>query len=94
LTIYGLSPLVQLNGGGRLIIDRLDLSGEKIDLQVGARELLHKAFYDLAKTPIVLAPGLYRASAGERQIIFKVDSSAKPGSAPIISRLLPLVPAN
>jgi hypothetical protein len=94
LTIYGLSPVVELNGGGRLVIEPLDSTSKKIELQLGPRELLRKAFYDLAKVPIMLAPGLYQASNWDRQIVFKVDPTAKSGQSPIISRLLPLVPAN
>jgi hypothetical protein len=93
LSIYGRSPVVEFNGG-HLVIERLDSASERIDLQVGTRELLRNDFYDLARVPIMLAPGLYQASNGEHQIVFKVDPAAIPGQPPIISRLLPLAPAN
>jgi hypothetical protein len=37
--------------------------------------------------------GLYRASIGAREIIFKIDPGAKPGRVPVISRLLRFQPA-
>jgi hypothetical protein len=94
VTIYGLSPTIELRGGGHLVIERLDLRGEKIELEVPATALTHAAFYDLSKAGKVLAPGgLYLASVREHQIVFKVDPRAKPGQAPVIGRLLRLVPA-
>jgi len=38
--------------------------------------------------------GTYRASIGSRQIIFKIDPSAKARGVPIISRLLRFQPAS
>jgi hypothetical protein len=94
VVIYGLSPTIELRGGGHLVIERLDLRGEKIELEVPAAALTHKAFYDLSKAGEVLAPGgLYLASVREQRIVFKVDPSAKPGQVPVIGRLLRLVPA-
>jgi hypothetical protein len=89
LTIYGLSPIIELKGGGALLIERLDQPGERYEVALAAPHLMRGAFYDLARNGTVLTPGgTYRASAGTRQMIFKVDASAKPGATPIVSRLL------
>lgn len=90
LTLYGLSPVVDLKGGGHLVIERLDRPGERIEVDIAAQQLFRGAFYDFAKADKALAPGgVYRASAGHgREIVFKVDPEARPGRAPIIGRLL------
>ena len=94
LTLYGLSPVVDIKGGGHLVIERLDRPGERIEVDVAAHQLFRGAFYDFAKSGKALEPGgIYRASVGSRQIVFKVDPYAKPGQAPIIGRLLRFQPA-
>lgn len=94
LTLYGLSPLVDMKGGGRLVIERLDQPGERIEVNVAQHPLVRGAFLDLAKEGTALtAGGVYRATAGSRQIVFKVDPFARPGAAPLVGRLLRLPPA-
>lgn len=94
LTLYGLSPVIDLKGGGKLVIERLDQPGEKHEVTIGGGQLLRGAFYDFAKADKALvAGGLYRASVDGRQIVFKVDPYARPGQAPIVSRLLRFAPA-
>jgi hypothetical protein len=89
LTLYGLSPLVDLKGGGALTIERLDQPGERIVLDLPAKRLVHGALYDLSKSgQVLVAGGVYRASARDRTITFKVDPYAKPGQAPLVGRLL------
>jgi hypothetical protein len=92
MTLYGLSPVLDVKGGGTVTIERLDQPGEKFTVQVAAQQLQRGAFHDLAKAGQALAPGgVYRASAGAgREIVFKVDPDAKPGQASIVSRLLRL----
>jgi hypothetical protein len=88
-TLYGLSPVVDLSGGGRLKIERIDQPGERIEIELPATQLMRGTFYDFAKAGKSLAPGgIYRASALERTITFRVDPDAKPGLAPIPGRLL------
>ena len=91
-TLYGLSPVIEVQGGGTVTIERVDQPGEKLTVQVAARQLQRGAFHDLAKADQALvAGGVYRASAGPgREIVFKIDPEAKPGQAPIVSRLLRL----
>jgi hypothetical protein len=94
-TLHGLSPLVEAKGGGTLVIERLDQAGERYVLSLGNQQLLRGSFYDFANSERVLAPGgIYRASLGARQIVFRVDPSAKPGPTPILGRLLRFEPAN
>jgi hypothetical protein len=88
VTLYGLSPLVEVKDGGTLIIERLDQQGEHREVPVGGK-LVHGAFYDFAKSDAPLtAGGTYRASLGKQEVVFKVDSQAKPGPTPIVGRLL------
>jgi len=92
-TVFGLSPLVEANSSGRLVIERLDQSGEKFEIDIAGPQFVRGAYFDLAKAGTVLsAGGIYRASFGETQAVFKVDQFAKPGAAPVIGRLLRLAP--
>ena len=94
LTLYGLSPVVDVKGGGHLVIERLDRPGERIEVNIGSQQLFRGAFYDFAKENKALAAGgLYRAAVGNRQIVFKVDPEARPGRTPVIGRLLRFAPA-
>jgi len=91
LTLYGLSPVVDVKGGGHLVIERLDHPGERLETEIAAHQLFRGSFYDFAKAGQALkAGGVYRASVGARQIVFKVDPEAQAGNAPIIGRLLRL----
>ena len=94
-TLYGLSPIVQVNGTGELLIERLDKQDEPpVKVTVGQDQLMKGAFFDCATKGISLVGGgVYRASWGTRHTVFKVDSSAKSGRSPIIGRLVKLVPA-
>lgn len=89
LTLYGLSPVVDVKGGGHLVIERLDRPGERLETEVAGHQLFRGSFYDFAKAGQALtAGGVYRASVGARQIVFKVDPEAQAGNGPIIGRLL------
>jgi hypothetical protein len=89
LTLYGLSPVVDIKGGGHLVIERLDRPGPRLEADVAAQQLFRGAFFDFAKTGKALEPGgVYRASVGSREIVFKIDPEAQAGNAPVIARLL------
>ena len=89
LTIYGLSPLVEINAGGSLIIERVDQPGERYEVPIGASSLVRGKFYDFARRGQTLVPeGIYIARLGGRQIVFKVDGRAKSGATPVAGRLL------
>ncbi len=89
LTIYGLSPVVEVGAGGPLIIERLDKPRERYEIPPSSTSLLRGRFYDFAKSGKSLAPdGIYVARLGAREIVFKVDPRAKPGEAPMVGRLV------
>jgi hypothetical protein len=91
VTLFGLSPMVELKNPGTLTIERLDRTGERYVFNVSKQQLVHGAFYDLAKSgkPLV-AGGTYRATAGSDTVVFRLDPGAKAGPGPILPRLLRL----
>lgn len=92
-TIYGRSPVIEVRGGGKLVIDRVDVPGEKLELTIEKSQLVHGAFYDFAKVKRSLtAGGTYRARIGAQQIVFQIDAGAKEGETPVASRLLRFQP--
>ncbi len=91
LIIYGLSPVLDIKGGGKVMIARLDQPGEPMAFDVPAQQLMRGSFFDLAKADRALAAGgTYRLTVGERNIVFKVDTEAKSGQASLLSRLIRL----
>jgi hypothetical protein len=95
LTLYGLSPVVDIKGGGHLVIERLDQPADKIDVTIADHQLFRGALFDFAKDNKELAAGgLYRASVGAHQVVFKIDPYARPGEAPLLSRLLRFMPTS
>ena len=93
--LYGLSPLIELGGGGGTVeISRLDKAGEHHVLKIGTPQSLRSAYYDFASEGKALsAGGVYQATlAGptKQSVTFKIDPSAKPGKGPIAGRLLRL----
>ena len=88
LTLYGASPLVEAKGRGKLTLRRLDVPGERQEINLGGTQLKGK-FFDFASENVALAPGgLYAATFKSSQIVFRVDPQAKPGATPIVGRLL------
>jgi hypothetical protein len=89
--IYGLSPVIELAKPGKLVIERIDLRGERIESAVTAKSLVKGKFYDLAAAGKSLMPGgTYAATLGSQKTVFKVDLTAKPGATPIVGRLVRL----
>ncbi len=90
-TLYGLSPVVESTSRGKLTVERLDVKGERYEVNLTTASVVRGKFYDLAKTGTALKPGgTYAASLGSRRIVFLVDSRAEAGSTPIIGRLVRL----
>ena len=88
LTLYGASPLVEAKGRGKLTLQRLDVPGERQEINLGGTQLKGR-FFDFASENVALAPGgLYTATFKSSQIVFRVDPQAKPGATPIVGRLL------
>jgi len=91
LTLYGLSPVFETGRGGKLVVERLDVTGERYDIDLGAASLVQRKFYDFAKTGTSLKPGgTYAASLGPKRTVFLIDRRAEPGPTPIIGRLVRL----
>lgn len=94
LKLYGRSPVVELKGGGTLIIERADVAGDRMELILAPAKAVHGAFYDLASENHSLKAGVvYRAKVGDQQIVFEVDAAAKEGATPVAGRLLRFQPA-
>ena len=92
--LHGRSPVVEIRGGGALLLERLDAAGESQTIELPPAKLLHGAFADLADAGVSLMPGgLYRARVGGQQIVFQVDRAAPAGKAPLAGRLLRFRPA-
>ena len=91
LTLYGLSPFFETSGRGKLVVERLDVKGERYDVNLAAASLLRRKFYDFAQNGISLKPGgTYAASLGSNRTVFVVDRQAEAGPTPIIGRLVRL----
>ncbi len=90
LTIYGTSPVVEAKGKGTLVVERLDIKGERQQIELTGSQAKGK-FYDFAGTNKALtAGGTYAATFGASKIVFHVDPQAKPGATPIVGRLIRL----
>jgi hypothetical protein len=88
LTLYGTSPLVQAKGRGTLVIERLDVIGERQQVDLDGKQLKGK-FFDFAGANRALTPGgVYAATFGSSRIVFRVDPRAEGGASPIVGRLL------
>jgi len=91
VTLYGLSPVVETTGRGKLVVERLDVAGERYDVNLTAASVVRGKFYDFAKTKTSLKPGgTYAASLGSQKTVFRVDPGAEPGPTPIVGRLVRL----
>lgn len=91
VVLYGLSPVIELARPGKLVIERIDLPGERIAATVGYKMLVKGRFYDLAAAGQSLKPGAtYAATRGSQRTVFRIDPHARPGATPIVGRLLRL----
>jgi hypothetical protein len=90
LIVYGTSPIVEANGKGTLVVERLDVKGERQQIELNGSQPKGK-FYDFASANKTLAPGgVYSATFGTSKIVFQVDANAKSGATPIVGRLIRL----
>ena len=90
-TLYGLSPVIETTGRGKLVVERLDVTGERYDVDLARAPMVRGKFYDFAKTGTALKPGgVYAASLGTRKVVFLVDAQAAPRPASVIGRLVRL----
>ena len=90
LTVYSTSPMVEAMGKGTLVIERLDVKGERQQIDLDGRQQKGK-FYDFAGANRTLTPGgIYSATFGASKMVFQVDANAKPGATPVVGRLIRL----
>ena len=89
--LYGQSPIVETSERGKLVVERLDVKGERYEVDLTTASLTRGKFYDLAKSHIALKPGgTYSMKLNSKCSVFVVDSGATPGAGPIIGRLVTL----
>lgn len=92
-TLYARTPVIQLprhlaSEDRMLSIVRTDRRGERHTLAIDDKAAA-AGFYDLAGAKVRLMRGAtYEASIGGRKLSFLVDTRAKSGATPIVSRLL------
>lgn len=92
-TIYGLSPVFEIGKPGRLVIERIDKPGEKLEIDVTSGQLVRDTFFDLAKSGKALAAGgRYRATHAGQQAAFKIDADATGAPPGVVARLVRFSP--
>jgi hypothetical protein len=90
LTIYGVSPVIEVTEQGTLVIERTDKPGERYEATLSKASLVKGRFHDLAAFNAQLKPGgVYEATLGSRKVLFKVDQLAQP-AGPLLGRLVRL----
>jgi hypothetical protein len=90
LTIYGLSPVIEVTEHGKLSIERIDKPGERYEATLSKGSLVRERFHDLAAVSTRLkAGGVYAVTLGSRRTVFKVDQLAAP-TGPLLGRLVRL----
>jgi hypothetical protein len=91
LVLHGQSPIIATSDRGRLVVERLDVRGERYEIDLTLAGMTRGKFYDFARTRIALKPGgKYSATLKSKQVVFVIDANADPGAGPIIGRLVPL----
>jgi hypothetical protein len=89
LVLHGQSPIVATSERGKLVVERLDVKGERYEVDLAKAQPSRGKFYDLAKSNIALKPGgAYSVTVNSKSTAFVVDSGAVPGAAPVIARLV------
>jgi hypothetical protein len=91
IVLHGMSPIIETNTFGTLVISRLDVKGERREIGLYPTTLARGRFLDLAKTPVAFTRGgTYVATLGPSTTYFRIDSQAKAGPTPVVGRLLRL----
>jgi hypothetical protein len=91
LVLHGQSPILATSERGKLVVERLDVKGERYDIDLAKAQPSRGKFYDLAKSKISLKPGgAYSMTVNSKTVAFVVDSGATPGAGPVIGRLVTL----
>ena len=88
VTVFSLTPMIDVAEPGKLVIERTDKPGERHEATLTRASLVKDRFYDLASADTQLKPGgVYLATIGSRKVLFKVDQLAQP-AGPLVGRLV------
>lgn len=88
INIGSRAPFVIVSGPGTIRIERLDVTEAALELKA---EGTGRIGVDVAAQGVQLAAGgLYRVTAGERSMVFRVDANAGGAEVARVARLLPL----
>jgi hypothetical protein len=88
LVLHGTEPIVMTHERGKMIVERVDVKGERYEVDVTPTR---GKFFDFAKTKIALKPGgAYSLTLNSKYTVFVVDPNASPGASPVIGRLVML----
>jgi hypothetical protein len=91
LLLHGTEPIVMTNQRGKMVVERMDVKGERYEVDLDSSSLTRGKFFDFAKTKIALKPGgAYSLTLNSKSTVFKVDPNASPGASPVIGRLVSL----
>lgn len=91
LVLHGQSPIVATGERGKLVVERLDVKGERYEVDLTKAQPARGKFYDLANSHIALKPGgTYSLTVNSKSTAFVVDSGATSGTGPVIGRLVTL----
>lgn len=91
MKLYGLSPIIEVSQHGSLIVERVDVPGERHLVVLGPYSLVKGKFFDFAQHGKVLkAGGTYAATLGDKKTVFYVDRNARQVGVPVVGRLLRL----
>jgi hypothetical protein len=91
LMLHGTEPMVATAERGKMVIERVDVKGERYEVDVTPASLTRGKFFDFAKTKIALQPGgAYSLTLNSKFVVFVVDPKAAPGASPVIGRLVML----
>jgi hypothetical protein len=76
---------------GKMVVERVDVKGERYEVDINPGSLTRGKYFDFAKTKIALKPGgAYSLTLNSKSTAFMVDQDAAPGAGPVIGRLVVL----
>lgn len=91
LLLHGTSPIVATSDRSKLVVERIDVKGERYEVDLAHAALAHGKFYDFAKANTALTPGgVYAATLKSKRQVFQIDPEATAGTGPVIGRLVSL----
>ena len=91
LMLHGTEPMVVTSERGKMVIERVDVKGERYEVDVTPSSLTRGKYFDFANTKISLQPGgAYSLTLNSKFAVFVVDPKAAPGASPVIGRMVML----